>query len=301
MKEKNPDSAGLDAFCEWFLLQRGSSKASADAYKTDLKGFWDFLRSECPDIESLADAGRKEIEAYTAFLFLDGAAKSSIARKLSALRVYYKRLQACGLIADNPMAGVKNPRQRRPQPDILNADEVFAALDAPNDGSPMAARDRALAELLYGSGLRISEALGLDITDYDMGRNYIKVFGKGSKERLAPLSDSSREALDEWLRQRPSMAAPSETALFVGARGGRLDRREGYRIIKRLCALGGVKKPVSPHGLRHSFASHMLSAGADMRAIQELLGHKRLATTERYTHVAVDELLNAYDSAHPRS
>ena len=159
--------------------------------------------------------------------------------------------------------------------------------------------DIALAELLYGSGLRISEALGLNDTDVDPDAGYVRVLGKGSRERLAPLSDTSRETLAIWKKMRPLIAVPEEPALFTGARGKRLDRREARRILEELCRAAGLDRTISPHVLRHSFATHLLAAGADLRAVQELLGHARLSTTQRYTQISLEHLMKVYDSSHP--
>lgn len=297
-KLKFPDP---EKFLEWHGARKSSSQAGARAYRTDILQFYSYLEKECPWLASLEDLTLHDGEGYVSSLFMEGAAKSSIARKLSALRTFFKYLQANKIITKNPLAGLKNPRQEKRQPETLNVDETFSLLDQQKRGEPLFLRDIALAELLYGSGLRISEAVGLNVNDADCERNYIKVLGKGDKERLAPLSDSSREALSAWLSVRGKIAEAGEKALFVGGRGKRLNRREGFRIIEKLCRSAGLKKVVSPHALRHSFASHLLSAGADMRTIQELLGHSRLSTTERYTHIAMDDLLKVYDSAHPRA
>jgi integrase/recombinase XerC len=190
----------------------------------------------------------------------------------------------------------------------LNVDQVFGLLDArpkPSDalkgrGGVLLTRDLALAELLYGSGLRISEALGLNADRMNVRLGHVRVLGKGGKERLAPLSDTSREALDAWLAVRARLAAPSERALFVGSRGGRLDRRTAARAVEALCLRAGLPQVVSPHALRHSFATHLLASGADLRSVQELLGHARLTTTQRYTHLDLTRLMRVYDSAHPK-
>lgn len=302
MNEENksilPD---LEMFRQWFMLQKGSSMASVRAYMTDLAQFRDWLSQDCPQLLSITDISQREIESYLAALFLKGISKSSMARKLSSLRTFFKYLQANSFVSANPLANVRNPRQDHYQPECLNVDEVFCLLDQAKSDDPLQSRDLALTELLYGSGLRISEALALDVGQVEGSPTIIKVMGKGGRERLAPLSDSAREALAFWLPQRSAIAGPGEKALFVGSRGSRLNRREAYRIVHKLCASSGLHKSISPHALRHSFASHMLSAGADMRSVQELLGHKRLSTTQRYTHLAMDELLAAYDAAHPRS
>ena len=236
-----------------------------------------------------------------------------MARKLAAARTFFRYQQRMGRTENNVAAQVRNPKQEQRHPRVLNVDQAFAVLDTPDalavSGSPrispatgdaLAARDHALAELLYGSGLRISEALGLDVTDLRLEEGVARVFGKGARERMSPLSDTSVTALRAWLEQRGTLAPEHEKALFVGARGGRLDRREAMRRIERLCRNAGVE-PVSPHALRHSFATHLLDAGADLRSVQELLGHQRLTTTQRYTRVSLERLMHLYDEAHPRA
>lgn len=251
---------------------------------------------------------RKHIQAFLAWLFRRGEAKSSMARKLAAVRSFFRFLLRSGRVSENVAAQVRNPRQEKHHPRALNVDETFALLDTPKAAPPSEAhaarllcRDLALAELLYGSGLRISEALSLDLDDAQLRSRVLRVMGKGSRERLSPLSDTSCEALAAWLAERSYLALPEEQALFVGARGARLNRREAVRIIAGLCRRAGLAFTVSPHSLRHSFATHLLAAGADLRSVQELLGHRRLTTTQRYTQVSLEHLIRAYDQAHPRS
>lgn len=296
-----------DEFLRWFALQRGASSASVKAYKTDLEQFFIIMASKYPDIAVPCEIKRKHIQTYLSTLFGEGEAKSSMARKMASLRTYFKFLLHTGEVEENPAKTVRNPKQEKHQPRALNVDEIFAVLDkngntaSPQDMSDQSLkkRDIALAELLYGSGLRISEALQLNIDAFQANVAVIRVLGKGNRERLAPLSDTCREALRDWLAVRAHIANPDEHALFVGAHGQRLNRREAVRVIKKLCEAAGLASAVSPHGLRHSFATHLLAAGADMRAVQELLGHKRLTTTQRYTHVSLEHLISAYDQAHP--
>lgn len=306
MKSAGPlaQSESLECFMRWWSSQKAASPASHEAYRRDLSQLRDFLNSTGVDLSRPQDVRREHVEGYVAWLFGEGFARSSIARKLAACRTYFRFLAREGIIDQNPAEGIRNPRQQIRHPAILNVDETFALLDhakAPGDAKALALRDKALAELLYGSGLRISEALDLDIGRADLETGLVRVLGKGRRERLVPLSETCSAAIRAWLSARESVAAPGETALFTGARGRRLSRREGGRIVARLCASAGIAKKISPHCLRHSFATHMLGAGADMRSVQELLGHARLATTERYTHLNIDALTAAYDAAHPRA
>jgi integrase/recombinase XerC len=236
-------------------------------------------------------------------------AKSSMSRKLSAVRAFFNYLLRVRRLDNNPCLGVRNPKQEKRHPHVLNVDQTFALLDAAPDasrtkaprGRALAARDAALAELLYGSGLRISEALDLNLPDLELRSGVLRVMGKGANERLAPLSDQSQASLQHWIAARALLAPPEEPALFVGARGKRLDRRQAVRILKELCARAALPAAISPHALRHGFATHLLEAGADLRTVQELLGHARLSTTQRYTQLTLSGLMKVYDQAHPRA
>ena len=308
-----PDRAKLfvDAFLVWMEVQKGSSPATLKAYGSDLAQLAEFLRGQDADLGRPETVTKRHIQAYLAWLFRLGDAKSSMARKLAAARSYFRFQQRSNAVAENVAAQVRNPRQEKRHPRALNVDETFALLDTAQkpghasvesaEAERMLCRDLALAELLYGSGLRISEALGLNIDDVQLSSRVLRVMGKGSRQRLAPLSDTSCESLKSWLNERPIMAQPEEPALFVGSRGSRLNRREAARIVERLCRRAGLDFTVSPHSLRHSFATHLLSAGADLRSVQELLGHSRLTTTQRYTQVSLEYLMEAYDKAHPKA
>lgn len=291
----------VDKFIQWFSMQKSGSQASARAYATDLGQLLEFFTDKGQKQLLLKDIQCNNFDSYIVWLHNMGIGKSSIARKLAATRSFFKYLQRNKYIDANPASHLKNPKQEKRQPHILNVDETFALLDESLPENDLGARDIALAELLYGSGLRISEALDLDVDDVRAGQEFVRVMGKGSHERLAPLTDSCREALEAWLVIRHFYALAGEKALFVGAKGKRLNRREGYRIITSLCGRAGLASTVSPHGLRHSFATHMLTAGADLRSVQELLGHKRLATTQKYTHLSLENLVRIYDASHPRA
>ncbi|WP_291332527.1 tyrosine recombinase XerC [Desulfovibrio sp.] len=312
-KQPAPDRARLfvDAFLVWMEVQKGASSATLKAYGSDLAQLAEFLRGQDADLGRPETVTKRHIQAYLAWLFRLGDAKSSMARKLAAARSYFRFQQRTGAVAENVAAQVRNPRQEKRHPRALNVDETFALLDTEQkpgqtgvesaEAERLLCRDLALAELLYGSGLRISEALGLNIDDVQLSSRVLRVMGKGSRERLAPLSDTSCERLKSWLDERPLMALSDEPALFVGSRGSRLNRREAARIVERLCRRAGLDFTVSPHSLRHSFATHLLTAGADLRSVQELLGHSRLTTTQRYTQVSLEHLMEAYDKAHPKA
>ncbi len=317
---KLPDPAEM--FLTNLELGKGYSPLTISAYRNDLEGFEAVLSLSGLSLVNPEHIEKKHIQQFMADLHRQGISKNSVARKLSSLRAFFRFCGKMRLVEKLPTEGIRNPKQEKRHPKVLNVDQAFMILDGPQaggneDGQVQAhawkkdairLRDVALAELLYGSGLRISEAVSLNVEDIYLpaqGGGTAKVMGKGGKERLAPLSDTSITALERWLQARKGLDIPkgrrTEHALFTGERGGRLNRRQGARIIEKLCRLAGLPQVVSPHGLRHSFATHLLEAGADMRAVQELLGHSRLATTQRYTHLNLARLMEVYDKAHPKA
>lgn len=314
------------AFLGWIQMQKGLADATFVAYEQDMVQFEAFLREQGCSLAQPEHIEKSHVQGFAAALYRQGMAKSSVARKLSALRSLFRYLQRHHHVAASPTQGVRNPKQETHHPGILNVDQMFALLDVYMDSlhteagatqdaltpdepasenralsDALQQRDTALVELLYGSGLRISEALGLNMVDVQSQSGVVRVLGKGSKERLAPLSDASQNALSAWLRVRALYAAPSERAVFVGTRGKRLNRRQAARVIEVMRQQADIGQHVAPHSLRHSFATHLLEGGADLRAVQELLGHARLSTTQRYTHVTLDALTRVYDKAHPRA
>lgn len=324
-----PSSVPLPDTVEMFLahleLEKGCSPATVAAYGRDAAQFEEVLTRRGMTLARPEEITRRQIESYLAELHRQGMSKTSMGRKLSAVRSMFRFFARMRLVASLPTEGIGNPKTEKRHPSVLNVDQAFALLDtkaAPagsggaradtpaadaeatgkaGTGVAVQARDICLAELLYGSGLRISEALALDAGRIKGDAETVRVLGKGGRERLAPLTDTSREALTGWLAVRGQLAAPGERALFVGVRGKRLNRREAQRIIETLCRKAGLPQPISPHGLRHSFATHLLEAGADLRSVQELLGHARLTTTQRYTHLNLAHLMAVYDKAHPKS
>lgn len=318
-------------------MEKGYSPATLAAYGEDMEDFTRFLKGEAISLDAPAGVERRHIQRYLADLHRRGMAKSSMGRKLSTLRGFFRFCARLRLVNTLPTEGVANPKQDKRHPKMLNVDQTFALLDvrstaasparsgdsvdsgnaagsagqrlspaAPLPGEHEAdriesIRDLALAELLYGSGLRISEALDLQADAVNPAGGHVRVLGKGGKERMAPLSDTSREMLALWLSLRSLWAGPGEKALFVGRRGGKLNRRVAARRLAELCRRAGLPEVISPHALRHSFATHLLESGADLRSVQELLGHSRLSTTQRYTHLNLAHLTKVYDAAHPKS
>lgn len=289
-----------EKFLDYLQDERGYSCATVNAYRIDIEQFTNWLLEyRDADISKLDE---DDLEGYVAWLYRNNYAKSSIARKLASIRSMFKYAARKKYIPQNPCVEIHNPKQEIKHPVVLNVDEMYSILDESGNGDQnIMTRNKALLELLYGSGLRISEALALDAHNVDPDSRIIRVMGKGNRERLCPLSDTCAEALKQWLIVRNKIALPNEKALFTGVKGKRLNRREAARILNLSCQSANISKSVSPHKLRHSYATHLLAAGADLRSVQELLGHQRLSTTQRYTHVSIEQLIAVYDRAHPRS
>lgn len=290
----------LKVFLAALSVEKGYSGATVDAYRRDLVQFEAWLADRGLGLSDPAGIGREQVRGFMAELHRRRMSKSSVARKLSSLRSFFRFLARRGETSGNPAAGVSNPKQEKRHPKALNVDQALALMRASAEPGRAGVRDLALVELLYGSGLRISEALGLNLFDVDLSGGTVRVMGKGSKERIAPLSDAGRERIRKYLEIRSEFGPePRQQALFLGARGGRLARKVASRAVERLSELAGLPEGVSPHTLRHSFATHLLEAGADLRSVQKLLGHERLTTTQRYTHLTMSKIMKVYDEAHP--
>ncbi len=296
-----PDTA--QGFLAWLAVEKGYAKATLDAYRADLEYFERYLGEKGMTLARPGEVTRRHVQGFLAAQHRDRQAKTSMSRRLSCLRGFFRHLLRRRVVTGNPTEGLSNPKLSKPHPKSLNVDQAFALLDTPSDqADPENLRDMALAELLYGAGLRVSEALGLSLNDVDLGGRIARVMGKGSKQRLAPLTDTAVRSLRAYLAARHAFGPdPAEQALFLGQRGKPLQRRQANRILEQLSLKAGLPTSISPHVLRHSFASHMLQSGADMRFVQELLGHSRLSTTQRYTHLNLAQLTKVYDKAHPRS
>jgi integrase/recombinase XerC len=287
-------------FARYLEGERGASPHTRAAYLRDVDEFRRLVaarRGGDGDL-ALAAVDIVEVRAYLAALFGKNDA-ASVARKLSSLRAWFRFLVRRGQMNDNPAAQVRSPKRKRALPRALSVDDTVAVVVVPDERKPLGARDRAIHEVLYGAGLRVSECCALDLDDVERrgGAALVRVRrGKGSKERLVPLGAKAVAAIDVWLRHRPGGDRAHPTALFVNARGGRLTPRSVQRGLLRYSALG---PRATPHTLRHSFATHLLDGGVDLRAIQEMLGHASLAATQIYTKVSLDRLMAVYDAAHP--
>jgi integrase/recombinase XerD len=294
-----PLKAGPDPAVEGFLALLAARRAprTVDAYRRDLADLAAHLDG------SPATAGTEQIESWLADLRARGQAPSSIARRAAAARSFYRHLVALGLRADNPAADVDLPRRRTRLPRTLSLSEVERLIDAATGVAPRSLRDRALVELLYGAGLRVSEAVGLERGGVDLEGRLVRCVGKGDKERVVPLGTQAAEALRRYLaRGRPYLDRRHRPELFLNAQGGPLTRAGAFLILRRLAAKAGLDPTrIHPHLLRHSFATHLLEGGADLRSVQEMLGHADLGTTELYTHVSDRRRRDTYFAAHPHA
>ncbi len=310
------------------LRRRDVSAHTLAAYENDVATFLKHtahIRQKPLDDLVAADVDTFAIRAFLGELSRQRLSASSAARKLSAIRTFVKFLRREDLLDDDPAALVASPKKPETIPAHLTLDEMSRLLEMPDSSTPLGRRDRAILELFYASGLRLSELVGLGIEDVNLSGRMVRVLGKGRKERLVPFNNSTAQAVRQYLADRAALA-PAESKsgerraragsgesrksresrggkspLFLNYRGGRLTTRSVDRLVRKYVALCGAKFGISPHALRHSFATHLLAAGADLRAIQELLGHASLSTTQRYTHVNAAQLINVYKKAHPRA
>ena len=285
----------LAAFLRHLSVERNASAHTLRSYRSDLTDFQRFLAER--GIAGLAATDSRLVRAWLAALHARGLNPVSIGRKLAALRSCCRFLVRRGVLERNPAREVRGPRQPRRLVSFLPIDEATELVQGRAVGGAGRARDLAILELLYASGLRVSELSGLDVDALDRADRTVRVLGKGRKERIVPYGEHAARALGAWLGERGERPGP----LFANARGGRLGVRSVHTIVRRSARAAGITRRVSPHTLRHTFATHLLDRGADLRMIQELLGHSRLSTTQRYTHVAADQLMKVYDRAHPRA
>ncbi len=288
----------IDQFCRYLETERNVSAHTLKAYLTDLDLFHGFVRKELGEASGAAAVTHLLVRRYLALLHKE-CTKSTVGRKLAAIRSFFKYLVREGAVMKNPAGLVSTPRKEKKVPFHLNIDEITSLVTAPKGQELLALRDRAILETLYSSGLRVSELTTLDVGGIDLEEGLVRVLGKGGKERIVPIGSKARAAMSDYLDMRGS--PPPEAPLMINARGGRLTSRSVGRIIDRYILMLSTMKKVSPHTLRHTFATHLLEGGADLRAIQELLGHASLSTTQKYTHVSIDRLMEVYDKAHPKA
>ncbi len=322
----------LRQFLVHLRLNRNASAHTVGAYESDVSQFLAFAAAHTAMPAARLRPAHLElslIRAFLAELYRQGQARSSVSRKLSALRAFVRFLRREGLLDTDPAALVVSPKREHKVPAHLSIDEMSRLLEMPDTSEPLGRRDRAILELFYASGLRLSELVGLDLEDVNLRARIVRVMGKGSKERQIPFNETTQRTIRRWLDDRvtilstqsnpksqipnpklrtrptrptrPGRAAEGGEPLFVNFRGGRLSGRSVQRLVARYVTSCSTRFGISPHALRHSFATHLLERGADLRAIQELLGHVQLSTTQRYTHVNAAQLLDVYRKAHPRA
>jgi integrase/recombinase XerC len=299
----------IQLFSDHLSAEKGFSPHTIRCYRHDLREFQEVISSasrsggepaKAPAVDRITGL---DIRSYLAVLYQKKNGKRTIARKLSAVRSLFRYVLKHGAIQGSPAESIATPKQNRSIPVWLPVDDLFRLLDALGGDSLLGLRNRAIFETIYSCGLRVSEAAGLDVEDVDASGRLVRVRGKGNKERVVPIGRVSLDAIDRYrmqLERQTAVAAGETGPLFLNKDGGRLTPRSMARILEQVSARCGIPMPVSPHALRHSFATHMLDAGADLKVVQEMLGHKSLSTTQQYTHVSMSRLMETYDKAHPR-
>jgi integrase/recombinase XerD len=289
----------LDRYLESLAVERGLSRNTVDGYRNDLSRLGAALAKKGGD---LLTAGAADLSAHMRDLQRQGLSPRSSARALSAIRGFYENLVTIGERPDNPSVNLLPPKLWKPLPKVLSEDEVEALLAAPKTDTPLGLRDRAMLELLYATGLRVSELVGLQLPQLRLDVGFLIAFGKGSKERVVPVGEQAEHWIRRYLREiRPDLAHGRHQAVFVNKNGEGMTRQGFWKILKAYGLKAGIRAPLSPHVLRHSFATHLLEHGADLRAVQTMLGHADISTTQIYTHIHQQRLKSLYDRFHPRS
>lgn len=296
--------SAIAQFLRYLSVERNAAALTIKSYREDLISLADYLNQAYSRVPSPAEITPIDLRGYVSALHEAGYAKTSVSRRLASLRTFYKFAQREGLADSNPAKPLRNPRKDRKLPHFLSTEELGRLLEAPPAGEPMGLRDRAIFETMYSAGLRVSEVVGINEGDLDLTEGLVRIRGKGRKERLAPLGSFCMRAIARWLKQRKLSPKEPQGALgpvFTNKFGRRLTTRSVGRMLEKHLKLTGLDLRTTPHTLRHSFATHLLDRGADIRSVQELLGHKSLVTTQIYTHVSTAGLRAAYERAHPRA
>ncbi len=294
----------LDRFLRYLTVERNASPLTVKSYREDLTSLAEYLRTDSGEYPSVGQLTTLDLRGFLAALHEAGYAKTSIARRLACLRSFFRFAQREGMVEQNPARPLRNPRPARKLPHFLSTDEIRRLLNTPPARSYLGQRDRAIFETMYSAGLRVSETVGLNDEDLELGEALLRVRGKGRRERLAPIGSYAMRALRHWLAVRklaPRQPAGPLAPVFVNRFGTRLTTRSVARMLEKHLRAAGLDLRTSPHSLRHSFATHLLNHGADIRSVQELLGHKSLSTTQIYTHVSTAGLRAIYEKAHPRA
>lgn len=294
----------VDEFLTYLRANKNYSPKTIESYGLDLAQFLGFLHEH--SISGFGDVDHLHIRDYLAKMKAVSYAKTTIGRKLACIRSFYKYLCRQGYLEKNPVIGVTTPKREKRLPQFLYQNEMDDLLSLPDQSTPLGIRNLAIFELLYSSGIRLQELVGLTLADLDLSRGYLRVFGKGSKERLVPLGGSAKRALDKYLSEvRPVLLSQPGTAnvsnVFLNHRGTRLSGRSVQRILDKYIAQLALNRKISPHTIRHTFATHLLENGADLRVVQELLGHVDISTTQIYTHLTKEKIRSVYLKSHPRA
>jgi len=297
----------IDIFLNYLTVEKGFSGNTIDAYRNDLSQLAEFAEKETGKrsvMPSWANFSRQDMLSYLLDMKERNYAVTTLARKIAAAKSFFGFLHSEGRIKSNPMDNITSPKVGKSLPDAISISQVRKLIDQPSMlTAPEAKRDRAMLELLYASGMRVSELISLDLNDINTKENYVRCFGKGNKERMVPIYQQAARVVEDYITQvRPKMVRDDkEQAIFVNQRGDRLTRQGLWQILKAYAKSAGLGKQVTPHTLRHSFATHMLNGGADLRSVQELLGHANISTTQIYTHLTSEHIRKTYDKAHPRA
>ncbi len=288
----------LEEYLEHLLVEKGLSPNSVEAYQGDIESFLGFLKEVGASLDTATPAA---VSGYLVFLSSSGLSPATIQRRFSAVRGLYRFMVLEGIIEDDPTLVVDSPKRWQRLPSVLSIEEVNALLDAPDTSTPLGARDKAMLEMLYATGIRVSELVGLKDEKLEVNKGVIRLGGKGGREREVPVGMAAWSALKNYLPHRTAMVKNDDPHLFLNRRGRGLTRQRFWQIVKEYALKVGITKPISPHTLRHSFATHLLERGLDLRLLQEMLGHASLSTTEIYTHVASGHLEETYKKSHPRA
>lgn len=294
----------LERFLRFLEVERNASAHTTKSYREDLTSLIDFLTDSLGHTPAPDEIDTPALRTYLAALHEADYAPASVARRLASLRSYYRFCQREGLVGNNPAKALRNPRRGRALPHFLTDEEIERLLEAPPQDEPLGLRDRAILELTYSAGLRVSEVVGVNDGDLDLREGIVRIRGKGKRERFAHVGSYATRALRDWLKKRelhPKIAGGPKAPVFVNKFGRRLTTRSVARMLEKYLKLTGLSLRTTPHTLRHSFATHLLNRGADIRSVQELLGHKSLGTTQIYTHLTTANLREAYNKAHPRA
>jgi integrase/recombinase XerC len=296
--------AAIDGFLRYLKVERNASELTLKSYSEDFNSLFDYLRDRVGEVSGPADLDVASLRGYVAYLHECDYSKATIARRLACLRSFLRYCQREGLVTSNPAKALRTPRAGRKLPHFLTGEQIVQLLEAPPANEPEGLRDRALLETMYSAGLRVAELVGLNLDHWDRDANILRVFGKGKKERIAPVGRHAARALYAWLdvRQPKENGKSSDrAAIFLNRFGTRLTTRSVGRMLEKYLNITGLDQHTSPHTLRHTFATHLLDGGADLRSVQEMLGHKSLTTTQIYTHVSTQRLRDTYEKAHPHA